>query len=96
MGYTILTGIWEEVDAEIHRASRKHGDKSMRARLTHDAIAPLVEEVGEVAKAECDRFDGRSTWEGGTAQIRTELLHVAASAVAMIQHIDDDDKETPA
>lgn len=85
MGYTILTGIWEEVDDELHRQERKHGDKCMVRRSTHDAIAPLVEEVGEVAQAECDHYDGRTA---DNTRVRKELVQLAACAIAMIRHID--------
>lgn len=86
MGYTILTGIWEEVDDEIRRQRQKHGAKCFERRSTHDAIAPLAEELGEVAQAETDYFDGRSK---DRFLIRKELIQLAASAIAMIRHIDE-------
>jgi len=85
MGYTILTGVWEEIDDELRRQRTKHGAKCMEERSTHDAIAPLAEEMGEVAQAECDFFDGRTT---DPSRIRHELIHLAACAVAMIRHLD--------
>lgn len=85
MGYTILTDIWQEVDSELQRQRVKHGTKCMEQRSTHDAIAPLTEELGEVAQAECDHFDGRT--QDGTL-VRKELIQLAASAIAMVRHID--------
>ena len=84
MSYTILTGIWEEVDDEIRAAQKKHGPRSMRQRDTFDAVVPLTEEVGEVAQAACQwRDEGKPI-----TRVRHELVQLAASAVAMIQHID--------
>lgn len=90
MGYTILTGVWEEIDDELRRQREKHGDKCMEARSTHDAIAPLAEEMGEVAQAECDHFDGRTT---DNSRVRKELIQLAACAVAMVRHIDEEKRD---
>lgn len=87
MGYIILTGVWEEISDELHRQRIKHGNKCMEARSTHDAIAPLAEELGEVAQAECDHFDGRTS---DNSKVRKELIQLAASAIAMIRHIDNE------
>lgn len=86
MGYTILTGVWEEVDDEIRRGADKHGERSMRQRPTWDAIPPLGEEFGEVCQAVTQhRDEGRPI-----ADARKELVQLAACAIAMIQRIDDD------
>ncbi len=76
----------EEIEYECQRQVELHGNKSMYHRSTHDAIAPLMEEVGEVAKAECDWWDGRSKDHN---TIRAELIHVAASAINMIEHMNN-------
>jgi NTP pyrophosphatase (non-canonical NTP hydrolase) len=85
VGYQILTKVYKEVDDECQRQIKKHGDKSMYHRSTHDAIAPLTEELGEVAKAECDWWDGRSD---NVNDIRKELIQLAACAINMIKHMD--------
>jgi len=86
MGYTILTGIWEEVDQEIARAQTLHAERSFLTRDTYSAIAPLTEELGEVAQAATKWHD-----EGAPiADVRKELIQLAASAIAMIVRIDTD------
>lgn len=84
--HKLSNNIYLEVESECQRQVEKHGDKSMYHRSTHDAIAPLVEEVGEVAKAECDWWDGRTE---DYSQIRKELIHLASSALNMIGHMDN-------
>lgn len=84
MGYRILTGVWEEIDDELHRQRQKHGDKCMELLPTADAVLPLFEEAGEVAKAATEwRF-----FKGPLADVREELVQLAACAVAMVKHID--------
>lgn len=54
-------------------------------QLPDDArLAVLVEEVGEVARELCERRIGN----GDTQRLRTELVQLAAVAVAWIEGID--------
>lgn len=81
----VLMRIWDEIEAELSYQRGKYGDKCVESRSTRDALVPLVAEVGEVADAVCEYYDGRASH---TMQIRRELVSVAACAVAMIRHID--------
>lgn len=64
---------------ERSRQDRKWGPSAERPV---PSLRVLVEEVGEVAKAQQEESDER---------IREELIHVAAVAVAMVEGIDRGD-----
>lgn len=67
------------VAAERRRQDAKWGPSAERPAPT---LRVLVEEVGEVAKAQQDETD---------AELRAELIQVAAVAVAMVEAIDRGD-----
>lgn len=67
------------VAEERRRQDRKWGPSDHRPPPT---LAVLIEEVGEVAKAQMEETD---------AELRAELVQVAAVAVAMIEGIDRGD-----
>ncbi len=69
--------IMRAVDAELVRASEKHGDASMSGAAMSSAQRYVVlgEECGEVARAVLD---------GDDAALRSELIQVASCAVAWL------------
>ena len=77
------------INAERTRQDKLHGKQS------YDPLGwlpILIEEAGEVSRAVCD---GRYTFCGvyDLAQLRQELVHVAAVAVAWIEDIDRKSQE---
>ena len=64
---------------ERDRQDRKWGPLLTRDFSAKSALAVIVEEIGEVARAICDRE---------RADYRDELVQVAACAVAAIQSLD--------
>jgi NTP pyrophosphatase (non-canonical NTP hydrolase) len=76
--------IYDEIDAERARQSRKwggrhewgEGDCSSRAVRREVKATVLTEECGEVARAVLDKND---------TQLRAELIQVAAVAVAWLE-----------
>lgn len=69
---------WERLEQREKHHGDKEGTKSLTLMLT-----VLTEELGEVAQAILkEPLQGR-------AQVRTELLHVAAVAVQMLEHLDE-------
>ena len=81
--------IWVEVSDERTRAHAKHGDKSMEAANWDDmkCLRILVEEVGEVARGFNDWDLGQLTTAETMANIRGELIQVAAMAGAWADKI---------
>jgi len=67
------------VEAEVARAHRKHGDRSILNPAMPDAVRlpVLVEEVGEVASAMLEGAD--------PAHLRDELIQVAAVALTWVE-----------
>ena len=68
--------IHEEIIEERRRQDSKWGTGNILWRSVEAGIPVLVEEVGEVCKA---------VLEKNRSQCRTELIHVAAVAVCMIE-----------
>lgn len=68
--------VLHEVKEERYRQDLRHGDQN------HDVnkwLVILMEEVGEAAK---DAYDGR------LKHMRTELVQIAAVAVAIVESLD--------
>lgn len=95
--------VWAEIVAERHRAHLTHGATSMEAcdRFADRRLRVLLEEVGEVAAALNDREHGHAypnrpqQWhddveDNAVAELRGELVQVAAMAVAWIAALDDE------
>ena len=75
-----------DVDRERERQNRIHGEGEANIvnRGAAQALPALVEEVGEVARAMVERDH---------EAYRTELIHVAAVAVAMVEAHDKREQE---
>lgn len=73
------------VEAEVARAHRKHGERSILNPAMPDAVRlpVLVEEVGEVAKAMLEDAD--------PADLRAELVQVAAVALTWLEALRTSD-----
>lgn len=92
-------GVWVEIVAERERAHAKHGATSMEScdRFADRRFRVLGEELGEVAEVLNDRehfarielssvaLEAEARW---AARLRSELVQVAAMAVAWIAAID--------
>lgn len=76
-----MEDICDEVISERQRRHDKFGDQSHIPRTL--MLAVLMKEVGEVAKAIIEDFANQA--------VRAELIQVAAVAVQMIEHIDNED-----
>lgn len=75
--------ILKDIEVERIRQDAKFG---VTRRLTPTEWLPiLVEEVGEYATAICDESD--------YDDMRSELIQIAALAVAIIQDLDEQDSE---
>lgn len=83
MNLQLMSKVLGEVAAERERQDRKWGDQSGNTDLVWSAV--LTEETGEVAQAIL-----KSQFEGGKtiADVRAELIQVAAVAVAHVEAID--------
>lgn len=93
-------GVWIEIVAERARAHAKHGSTSMEScpPMADRRLRVLTEEVGEVARVlndrEHDMAPGRpQSWyddveEHAHDHLRSELVQVAAMAVAWIAALD--------
>lgn len=86
---------YQDMFEERIRAHKKHdGHGGSMERKNWDAIewlSVLVEEVGEVAKAQCDaRHQLFETEEEYAAHLREELVQVGAMTAAWIDAIDRD------
>lgn len=82
--------VFHQIDAERERQDAKWGEQNHRPERW---VCILVEEIGEVAKSVLENnaalHDGHyNLAERYTAQIREELIQVAAVAVAAIESID--------
>lgn len=92
---TIINGMaYADAHRERIRAHAKHKDKpggsmEMKTFDEPDWLAVVVEEVGEVAKVLCDHRHGLLDDEQRTADLRTELVQVAAMVCAWIDSIDE-------
>lgn len=89
--------VFDEINAERLRAHAKHGATSMEScdRFADRRLRVLVEEVGEVAQVlndrehNLDRFvDDSYPTMAAEQDLRSELVQVAAMAVAWIAAID--------
>ena len=76
-----MEDICDEVISERQRRHDKFGDQSHIPRTM--MLAVLMEEVGEVAEAIIE--------DSVSQTVRAELIQVAAVAVQMIEHIDNED-----
>lgn len=76
--------VWDEVAAERARAHAKHGAKSMESAAWDDMkrLRILIEEVGEVARAFNEWDLGLASRAETRADVRAELIQVAAMAGA--------------
>lgn len=84
--------IYDEVRTERERAHALHGDKSMEGE-PFDSPRPLriiVEEIGEVARVQNEYDLGNLTADEARAEIRKELIQVAAMAVAWVEGDTDE------
>ncbi len=95
--------VWAEIVGERHRAHAVHGATSMEScdRFADRRLRVLLEEVGEVATVLNDRERDHARanrpqeWHDGVednavADLRGELVQVAAMAVAWIAALDDE------
>lgn len=83
-----------EIANERDRAHAKHADKpggsmEMKDWTEPDWVDVLVEEVGEVSRARCDYRHGLMDAATYRAELRKELIQVAAMATAWVAAIDD-------
>ncbi len=81
----LMVDILREVTNERTAQDIKFGNQSDKTLAQWHAI--LTEETGEVSKEVCELLHGG----GDRANLRTELIQVAAVAVAFIQHGDYND-----
>lgn len=83
---------YNEINNERIRAHNKHkkGGASMEEASWNDPawLPVLVEEVGEVAEAFCERRHGNLSHEEFIKELRKELIQVAAMAMAWVDSID--------
>lgn len=84
---------YSDIHRERMRAHLKHKDKPGGSMEMHDFDDPdwfsvLTEEVGEVARVINDYRHGLLTDDQRMAELRSELVQVAAMAVAWIDAID--------
>lgn len=84
---------YHDVHRERIRAHEKHRDKpggsmEMKRHDSPDWLPVLVEEVGEVSRVLCDYRHGLLDSERRDAELRAELVQVAAMAVAWLEAID--------
>ena len=81
----------EVIDERI-RAHLKHdtnGDSMERRGPTDEAwLSVLMEEVGEVARAICEHRHGHTDYPQFMAELRSELIQVAAMTTAWVASID--------
>ena len=83
--------VYDEIRTERERAHAKHGDTSMRSHGDHLdplRLAVLMEEVGEVARVFNEVRHGHFTRCIGYAELRKELIQVAAMATEWAEGID--------
>ncbi|MDT3440284.1 MULTISPECIES: hypothetical protein [unclassified Pseudofrankia] len=85
----ISTATVAAVEAEVARAHRKHGERSILNPAMPDAVRlpVLVEEVGEVARAMLEGADPR--------HLRDELIQVAAVALTWVEALRDRTDQAP-
>jgi hypothetical protein len=81
--------VQDQVRAEVWRAEYKHRDEAMTSPVHGDGkrLSILVEEVGEVGSAMT--YD-----KGSRANLREELIQVAAMATAWVYAMDTQDAES--
>ena len=83
--------ILDEVLSERRHQDNKWGYPQPAMRIPLHAYAILAEEVGEAAKALVEMYAAHAnsasirTWR---AELRAELVQVAAVAMAWIEHLD--------
>lgn len=75
--------IFKRIKQERKRQNKKWGEYA--AVHPFAKIVVLTEEVGEVARAAHDAVYGNGNWSA----YKEELIQVAATAVQMIEHIDE-------
>ncbi|ONH27117.1 hypothetical protein [Pseudofrankia asymbiotica] len=77
------------VEAEVLRAHRRHGERSILNPAMPDVVRlpVLVEEVGEVARA---MLEG-----AGTRHLREELIQVATVALTWVEALRDRTDQEP-
>jgi NTP pyrophosphatase (non-canonical NTP hydrolase) len=83
-----------ETTIELIKAERTRQDK-LYGKQSYDPLGwlpILIEEAGEVSKEVCDGYH-KYTGNYNTDALRTELVHVAAVAVAWIEDIDRKSQE---
>ena len=76
-----IVSVLSEVEKERYRQEEKWGEQNHPADHYY---CILGEEFGEVGKAICETPVGKAT----IADVRAELIQVAAVAVAMVESID--------
>ena len=72
MGYQILTGIYEEIDDELHKARAKFDPFNS----AHEGYAVLLEEVDEL---------WHEIKHGTKERQRSEAVQIAAMAIRLLQ-----------
>jgi len=87
---TYLAELWQQITDERRRAHVKHAEHSMEGldKWSGARLPVLVEEVGEVARALNDL-----ALDSADGDLRSELVQVAAMAVAWIAALDDNPLE---
>ena len=87
--------LYEDVHRERIRAHAKHDDNgnSMERKdwWSPDWLPVLIEEVGEVARVQCEYRHGKFGYQGAKDSLREELVQVAAMTCAWIDAIDLDE-----
>lgn len=91
-----MTTVWlssderrlQDVLSDVHAERRRQ--TSLRDAGRMERLAALVEEVGEVGRALLERDGAVNDVHG--AKLRTELVQVAAVAVAWIEYLDAEAK----
>ena len=90
---TYLHSILDSILVERERQDARHGEATERGYSLYRWVTVLAEEVGEVAEAVQDTpvpiRENMTEWMG----LYTELIHVAAVAVAMAEVVLDEAKK---
>jgi len=89
-----LAKIFTAIRAERLRQEKLHGTGTCASPLIEHShkLAVLTEEVGEVAKEVLDLTNFESEAEDPEGNLRTELIQVAAVAVAWLESLQPQDE----
>lgn len=86
-----LLEVFLEIRNERDRQERRHGPRTMaNPRMDpFEALAILAEEFGELAKEVVDLKNGAGLLLEAERRLRSELVQVAACAVAWLEGLED-------